>query len=91
MESDADRLASIKALGGQLVSHSQGACWAIFDRTFVESVDGSIESRQPVLTVRTSDVESLAKDVVFTVGGQDFRVKRQEPDGTGMTLIHLKR
>jgi hypothetical protein len=31
MESDADRLESIKALGGQLVYPDTGECWAIFD------------------------------------------------------------
>jgi hypothetical protein len=91
MESESDRLASIKALGGQLVSHSGGAFWAIYDKAFSLSVDGSIESTSPALTARTSDVKPLEKDVVLRVGDEDLRIKRHEPDGTGMSLVILKR
>lgn len=90
-ETDADRLASIKGLGGQLVRHSEGQFWGIFDREFSLSPDGSVESRQPVITARSSDVKDLPKDTVLTVDEEDFRIKRPEPDGSGMTLIILKR
>lgn len=91
IESDATRLRMIKAVGGVLVSHGSGSFWAIFDREFSLSVDGSVESRQPVLTARTSDVCELPKDVVLDVCGTEYRIKRQEPDGTGMSLVILKR
>lgn len=91
IESDADRLASIKALGGLLVRHPGGSFWGLFDREFSLSVDGAIESRQPAINARTCDVKDMAKDTVFTVDGEDFRLKRSEPDGTGMTLLILKR
>ena len=90
METDVDRLASIKALGGQLVSHSEGSFWAIFDKEFVELSDGMVESTGPVLTARTIDVKDLAKDAVLDVGGQEYRIKRLEPDGTGMSRVMLK-
>lgn len=90
MESDADRLAMIKSLGGQLISHAQGSFWAIFDRDFLLVTD-AVESRQPALTARTIDVAELSKDTTLDVGGEIYRIKRPEPDGTGMTTIILKR
>jgi hypothetical protein len=89
MESDADRLAMIKSLGGQIVCAPDREFWAVFDREF--SVDGAVESRQPVLNARDIDLQTLAKDTVVAVDGENFRIKRLEPDGTGMTLAILKR
>lgn len=89
-ETDADRLAMIKSLGGQLIRHNEGEFWAIFDREFVLLVEG-VESRQPVLTARTSDVAALPKEVVLDVCSAEYRIKRHEPDGTGMSLVILKR
>jgi hypothetical protein len=91
METDADRLASIKALGGQLITSAYGQFWGIFDREFALSIDGSVETRQPVLEARTLDVEDIPKDAVIQIGSDNFRVKRSEPDGTGMTMLVLKR
>jgi hypothetical protein len=90
METESDRLASIQALGGQLVSAEAGQFWGIFDREFVESVD--TETRIPVLTARTSDAEQYIprKGAAVTVGGTVYRVRRHEPDGTGMTLVFLE-
>lgn len=90
MDTDADRLAMIKSLGGQLVRHVSGEFWAIFDREFLLVID-SVESRQPTLTARTSDVKELPKETVLDLDGEQFRIKRPEPDGTGMTTVILKR
>lgn len=93
LESDADRLASIQALGGQLVSTPAGQFWAIFENQYLEGgfSDGpSIETRQPILTARTSDVQSLAKDTVLEIGGRQYLLKRHESDGTGMSLVFLR-
>jgi hypothetical protein len=90
IESDATRLRMIKAVGGVLVRHDAGTFWAIFDREFALSVDGVVESRQPVITARTSDVSALAKDTVLTICDENFRIKRHEPDGTGMSVVVLK-
>lgn len=89
-ESDADRLALIKSLGGQLVRHQGGEFWAIFDNDYQDVLNGMVEGRGPALTVRTIDVQALAKEVVLPVNGTDYRIKRPEPDGTGMTLLLLK-
>jgi hypothetical protein len=92
MESDAGRLAMIKGLGGQLVRHEQGEFWAIFDNEYLALLDGAVESRGPALiAVRTSDVHELLKDSWLQVGDESYRVKQQQPDGTGMSVVLLKR
>lgn len=90
METDADRLAMIKSLGGQLVRYETGQFWAIFDNAYESVIDGMVESRGPALTARSSDVQGLTKDAVMTVAGVDYRIRRFEHDGTGMTVLPLK-
>lgn len=92
-ESDADRLETIKALDGQLVSTDQGSeFWAIFDAEYVSVLgDPPIESAGPVLQCRTSDARSygVRKDTRISIGAETYRVHRHEPDGTGMSLLFL--
>lgn len=89
MESDADRLAMIKSLGGQLIRHIGGEFWAIFDNDFI--VSGDVESRVPALTARTIDAVSMTRESVVELGSASYRVKSVQPDGTGMTILILKR
>jgi hypothetical protein len=89
METDADRLASIKGLGGQLVSSDLGDFWAIFDNEFQAASDGMVEARGPALTCRTCDVQELKRLAVITVAGVPYRMNKSEPDGTGMTVLFL--
>lgn len=89
-ESDADRLALIKGLGGLLVSHTAGEFWAIFENEYATVLDGAVESTGPAVTARTSDVRNIPKDTVLQVGEDTYRVKTLQPDGLGMTAILLK-
>lgn len=94
-DSDADRLESIKALGGQLVRTDVGAFWAIFDRdSSAIDLGIQIEGRTPVLTCRSSDVEQCvkAKEQPVLVSTTEYRVKRAEPDtpAPGWTILLLK-
>lgn len=89
METEADRLASIKALGGRLIPCETTSFWAIFDREYASA--DSVETKTSALTARTSDVENLPKDTVFTIDGELYRIKRHEPDGSGMTALILRR
>jgi hypothetical protein len=91
METDADRLASIKALGGQLVSAEHGDFWAIFDNDYLPAAGGMVESVGPALSCRTSDVETMPKGSTVLVGSTTYRIARAESDGTGMTLLVLGR
>lgn len=58
LESDADRLASIKGLGGQLISAGDGSVWALFDAVGVQQdiADTHVNSDAPRLTMRSVDV-----------------------------------
>lgn len=94
-ESDADRLASLRAVGAELFEAADGTFYAIVEQPFaaVELQDDRIESRKPVLTARESDATalSLAKDSEVTrlSDGVSYRVLRLEPDGSGMTQIFV--
>lgn len=96
IESDSDRLDIVRTLAGittdeVTVRHPTGSFTAIFDRPAALTPDGSIETRQPVLVARSIDVDTLVKDTPLSVGADEYRVKRLEPDGTGMTTIILRR
>lgn len=94
IESDADRLEMIRAVGGVECKVNKGAFQAIFDNEFVESeAEPGVEGRQPVLTCRTSDVGELEirKGSHVTIGAEVYRVQRHEPDGTGMSRLVLRK
>ena len=94
IESDTDRLEMIRAAGGVECKVNKGSFWAIFDNEFVESeTEPGVEGRQPVLTGRSSDVDNLEirKGSHVTIGADSYRVKRPEPDGTGMTRLVLRK
>jgi hypothetical protein len=95
IESDSDRLDIVRTLAGittdeVTVRHPSGSFAAIFDRPSALTPDGSIETRQPVLVARSIDVVGLAKDTPLLIGNDEYRIKRLEPDGTGMTTIILR-
>jgi hypothetical protein len=80
-----------RAGGGQFVRVRGQEFYAIFDNGFSQALD-LVESSEPYLTMRTSDVTrvKLVKDDVIDGLAQVFRVKHHEPDGTGMSRILLK-
>lgn len=95
LESEADRLAMIQAVGEPFTTSRPEKLWLIFDREFIEEVMGNIPviGRKPVALGRTSDVASheLVKQSVLTrdADGSKFAVRDFHPDGTGMTLLVL--
>jgi len=97
-ESEADRLASIKALGGEPFDTGNAEkLWAIFDREYLEAQIGlqSVANRKPMFLCRSSDVaaHALVKDssaVTRDSDGSKFFCLKFEPDGTGMTLVLLR-
>lgn len=88
LRSDAALLRDIRRLGGQSIAGDAGTFWAIFDNAYESDVD--TEVRVPMLTARTSDVEALRKGAQFTIGSEVYRMRRQEPDGTGLSTIYLE-
>lgn len=94
METDADRLATIQGLGGQLVSAPRGTFWAILDAEYAAAGDlPAVEGTAPALTCRTSDFKALqiVKNDSITVGDETFKFVRHEPDGTGISVLVLRR
>lgn len=95
METDADRLDTIQALGGvSVLSPARAEFCAIFDRQYsgVSVGDLDFESRSPALTCRSTDVDGMTKDEVLTVLDADYRMLRAEPDTPtpGWTVIVLR-
>ena len=94
IESDADRLASIKALGGLRALIDTGDIWGIFDNAAARtSFDDSVTvTAGPQFECRSSDVSVLKiqKGTTLTIEKMDYRVLRSLPDGTGMTILLLE-
>jgi len=94
MESDADRLVSIKEADGVQVFSDLPTFWAIFDRQYdgVSMGDLDVESRSPTLACRSSDTADLVKGTDLSVQGGNFRVLRIERDlpARGWTTIVLR-
>lgn len=91
MDSEADRRVSIAALGGKEYMTAVGPLLAIFDNDFAESL--GTESRAPVLTCTTEDAARVLADrkgTTVDVNGKVYRIRRHEPDGTGMSRIPLE-
>jgi high-affinity K+ transport system ATPase subunit B len=88
LESDADRLAMLQALGEEITVGGT-AVWAIVDNEYVEAL--SVTGTQPVATCRSSDVTGVTRATTVVRGGVTYRVANIEPDGTGMTLLRLER
>ena len=94
METDADRLDAIQALGGSLCLIDGRQVWSLFDETPIESLTApGVEGRATVMECRSSDVLNLVKDMPVEVGGEMYRIKRVERNSPapGWTAIQLKR
>lgn len=94
LESDADRLASIQALGGALHHVNGREVWSIFDDSPLEVMTSpGVEGRSTTLTCRSSDIPEAQKEQPIEVGSDPYRVKRVERNSPslGWTTLHLKR
>lgn len=94
LESEADRIAGLWALGAVPIGFPSGCVLGIFDQAFA-SVPfdlADIEGRTPFLTCRASDVASVRKDDVVKINGAAYRVMRIEPDtpAPGWVVILLR-
>jgi hypothetical protein len=95
IESEADRLGYLQAVGEQFDTGKPTRMWAIFDRPTEDVLVAEITfaARRPVILCRTSDViaHELVKQSKITRVSEaaSFFVKEIEDDGTGMTFIAL--
>jgi hypothetical protein len=51
--------------------------------------EGQIESRNPFINAKESDVADITHDTVLWINSVVYTVKSIQPDGTGMVLIEL--
>lgn len=94
IESDADRLTLIQAVGEQFETGHATKLWAIYDREYAETATGRMSTAggRALIHCRTSDIElhSLVRDSKLTrADGSVFFAKSFEPDGVGMTIVVL--
>lgn len=98
VESDADRLAflSTDEFATTVVVLDQGSpeptFVAIFDRPYEGVFAGEgpgLQSTQPMITARTSDVSGFAEGQRLLIDGTVYRFERDEPDGTGFSNVRL--
>ncbi len=87
MLSDADLEAMLTAVGGVTVSADGGSFVAVFDNEYIDP--SGVETRSPVLMCRESDVSALRKGAVLLIERAKYKVRRTEPDGTGMARVIL--
>lgn len=97
-ETDAERLDGLKDAGAeQFETGHASPLWAIFGYGYASASLGDIEveSREPVLEAcRDVDIaeHGLQKgDTITRVqDGAQYRVRRIEPDGAGMSVVRLR-
>jgi hypothetical protein len=93
LESEADRLAMIQAVGEAFTTSRAEKLWLVFDREFIEQTVGQFTTmgHKPMGVGRTSDValHEIVKQSVITrdSDGSKFTVRDFHPDGTGMTVL----
>jgi hypothetical protein len=97
-ETDADRLAMIRGLGGVVVSTPAGSFEAILDADHAAALD--VDSEAPRLTARSVDVARLGitRGMALNVGAAVYVVRSPQPDGivdaggkpAGMTTLILE-
>src|SRR5262245_20693391 len=89
----------LRVTGAVKVRHAAGEFDAHFEDEYSEprfSSGPSVDSRAPVLSARTIDVESLERDALLDVfrdersPAKQYRFKTHKPDGTGMSLVLLR-
>ena len=76
------------------VSYDGGTIKGIFDNETVPVDAGGIvpvHEEQPRLTLRTTDVSSIAFGQVMVVNSVNYKVREFLDDGTGVTIVSLEK
>lgn len=93
LESDADRLVSLRALGGETATAQAGSFEGMFDDSYQSSfADPAIEGIAQAFTCLQSDVVALnlRKGEPVNIGGKAYRIARIELYSIGMSVLVLK-
>jgi hypothetical protein len=88
-ESDADREAMLRALGGVSFAAPLGLFVGLLDRDYVGVGDVPVESEAIRITARSSDVERLrvSEGSALVADSGTYIVRGVQPDGLGMTVL----
>jgi hypothetical protein len=91
-ESDAERLAMLRALGGVMIQGPIGQFTGIVDQSYVAVGDVPVSSSSPQIIARTCDlpVAGVAVGSVLAANGETYLVRALRPDGSGMTDLELE-
>lgn len=65
----------------------------LFDNEYelIGLLGGAVSSTGPAAQCKTSDVSSAKKGDALTVSGVNYSVTEVKPDGTGMTVLMLRK
>ena len=91
VETAADRNALLNDYGTTVTKADTSTFTGIFDNDFlaVDLDESEVESTEPTLLARTTDVSGLAHGDSLTISAVSYTVRGIQPDGTGMTQIML--
>jgi hypothetical protein len=93
-ESDADREAMLRGLGGSSVTGPGGRLTGVLEREYLPVGDeAAVDSSEPRLIVRTDEARraGIGHGAVLTIEGETYIVRSVQPDGTGrMTTCTLE-
>lgn len=64
----------------------------IFDRAFIESMGGQIDSTSPVCVARDAHItlHTIGFGTVLSIAAVPYTVRAMHPDGTGLTTLMLE-
>lgn len=100
IESEQDRLDMLEDWGADITLPDTSTIKGIVDRAFVGVVldDISVEGSDPMAVCSSAEVSSLVEGDAITVANAadpdvdgSYIIKGTEPDGTGMTMLKLRR
>lgn len=91
-ESDADRLAMIRGLGGVVSSSASGTFDGILEEDYVGVGDVPVESYGPRLIARSSDVRrcNVSNGTTLQIDGTPYIVRSVQDDRAGMCTLILE-
>lgn len=91
VETDADRQDMLEDFGEEWTLDGVTIEKAIFDDAFAMAEVGGlrVESNEPRLLTRASDLTGVTNEGVATDGVRSYVIRRIEPDGAGMAIVIL--
>lgn len=100
VETAEDRLALLADFGQEAILAPAGSpgttttVTGIFDNKFIEAAafltEEGVDSKQPMINCRTSDVSTFVRGDLLETGGVDYTIQTIDADGTGFTNLILQ-